>query len=199
MGKTVICNIQDIQWCVSRTYGSGYVNPRKPGDRFALTPVEDAKDRGDMGDNRFFDLVIPSVDVAKDIVNEINHEGFHGVFLCEGSGPTKEELADAEQKLREFYHTQVEAADLAYSRPETRRDITDVMRRAGRYLGLEREWLYTVKDMNDCPLCGEKISPKAAKCNKCGAIVDPDKAFSYGLISSEQAAAMKAARKSATH
>ena len=67
--------------------------------------------------------------------------------------------------------------------------ITDVERRAARWLGVEKDWCYEPKPMVDCPACGEKLKPGVAVCKSCGAVLDREKALQFGLVNPPQAGA----------
>jgi len=72
-------------------------------------------------------------------------------------------------------------ADQEWERTHNYMFITDVQRRAARWLGLEKEWSYEPKAMAECPACGEKVKPGVAVCRSCGAVLDAARAAQYGL------------------
>ena len=104
-----------------------------------------------------------------------------GVFACAGERPTAAELDQARRRLEEFHKKQVFLADQEWERTHNYMVITDVQRRAARWLGLEKDWAYEPKPMVDCPACGEKVKPGVAVCRACGAVLDAAKAAQFGL------------------
>ena len=182
----VIANITDQQWVAHRTYGNFIVQACPAGQAYALTEVTSRKGTMDLGDKRTFDFPITAREIAADIAREINSDGgdasFFGVFVCAGERPTEAELAEARQKLEEFYKKLVFIADQEWERTHNYMFISDVQRRAARWLGLEKDWAYDPKPMADCPACGEKVKPGVAVCRACGAVLDREKAAQFGLV-----------------
>ncbi len=155
----------------------------------ALTRVTARKGTIDLGDKRVLDFPITAREIADDIAREINSDAgdasYFGVFVCAGDAPAEAELAEAYRKLGEFYKRLVFIADQEWERTHNYMIITDVQRRAARWLGLEKEWSYEPKPMLDCPACGEKVKPGVAVCRSCGAVLDRAKAVAFGLAPPE--------------
>ncbi len=155
------------------------------GVAYALTPVTARKGTIDLGDKRVLDFPISAREIAEDLAREINADAgdasFFGVFVCAGDAPTAEELAAAHARLAGFYHRLVAQADQDWERTHNFLVITDVERRAARWLGLEKEWSYEPRPLVDCPACAEKLKPGVAVCKSCGAVLDPEKAARFGL------------------
>lgn len=199
LGRSIVnlCNIAEDPWVVFRTYGRISVEGKKPGERYSLTPLTSQKDAIKIGDVSKVDLIIPASAIAEDIANSVNGDGgteeqpsFHGVFICSGDEPTEEELRVAEEKLAKFYRFLVSMADASWSRQHDYRHISDIQRRAAKYLHLEREWLYEIKTMTECPACGGKMPVGAAVHagkDGCGAVLDREKAIRFGLLQPDHA------------
>jgi len=68
-----------------------------------------------------------------------------------------------------------------WARGHSFREISDMHRRAALALGAEREWAYVAVEMQDCPVCGERIKRGVAVCKHCRAILDEERAAKHGL------------------
>lgn len=186
--RAYVANITEQQWILYRTYGTFVLRGRAPGEPYALTEVGARKGTIDLGDKRVLDFPISPSEVAEDLAREVNADGGEasnfGVFVCAGDRPTEAELDAARHRLEEFYKRQVFIADQEWERTHNYMVITDVQRRAARWLGVEKDWAYEPKPMVDCPACGEKIRPGVAVCRACGAVLDREKAERFGLVGS---------------
>jgi hypothetical protein len=155
------------------------------GVAYALTEITARKGTIDLGDKRTLDFPISAREIAEDIAREINSDAgdgsYFGVFVCAGDAPTDAELAAARARLAEYYRRLVAQADQDWERSHNWLMITDVERRAARWLGLEKEWSYEPRPLVDCPACAEKLKPGVAVCKSCGAVLDPEKAARFGL------------------
>ncbi len=192
--RAYIVNITDQQWVRSRTYGPIIVRGRGTGESHAVTEVTGRIEMMDLGDDKFTECTIAAKSIAEDVAREINSdippggtESYAGVFVSAGPAPTSEELAEAHRKLEAFYKLMVSTADRLYETPAGRTDITDVMRRAARALGIRKPWTYDPEPMTQCPACGESLRPGVAVCRGCGAILDREKALKFGLIREDPA------------
>ncbi|HWY05694.1 MAG TPA: hypothetical protein VNY24_02475 [Candidatus Acidoferrales bacterium] len=187
-----LVNISTQKWPPRhRTYfGSLTIQSPEAGTAYAVTPVRACTSVMDLGDKRTMEIRLSALEIAEDLVREINGDSgegsYHGVFVAAGPEPTREELLEAQKKLEEFQRRLVDTADLEWERSHNMMFITDLERRAARELGLEKPWLYDPKPMADCPACGEKIRPGVAVCRTCGAILDREKAAKFGLAEREE-------------
>ena len=189
-----------IRGCVTRNAGvppaglrAGDDDQDRPENRggtedgvaYALTPITARKGTIDLGDKRVLDFPISAREIAEDIAREINSDAgdasYFGVFVCAGDAPTTEELAAARARLTEYYRRLVVQADQDWERAHNWLMITDVERRAARWLGLEKEWSYEPKPLVECPACAEKLKPGVAVCKSCGAVLDAEKAVRFGF------------------
>jgi hypothetical protein len=184
----VLCNITEQSWILHRTHGTFFVGGARMecAPPYAVTQISARTGAIDLGDKRTLEFPISARDIAEDLAREINSDGgessFFGVFVCEGSEPTDEELNDAHEKLNIFYRSLVAAADRQWERTHQVAFISDLERRAARELRLEKDWSYEPHQQMDCPACGEKLRPNVAVCRVCGAVLNPEKAAQYGLV-----------------
>jgi hypothetical protein len=173
-----IVNVGEVEWHLQRTHGI-YLIPACPkGERCKTLRLEGRTDRCDIGDNRHSEFYFSPKQIAEDLVADLAD---HGVFICEGDEPTDEEIAAARERLAEFYRRQVAQADAEWSSHHRHSLLSDVQRRAARYLGVEREWLFEPEKLADCPVCGERVKPGVALCRGCGAVLDREKAAQFGI------------------
>jgi hypothetical protein len=182
-----IASISDQDWYISRTHGVYHIPacPKKPepaeeqpGPAYALLLITSRGDVIDLGDNRRFPFTISAREIAEDLLQDLHD---HGIFLCDGPRPTRDELAVATARRDAYYHRLIAEGDTLWARGHSFREISDLHRRAAMSLGIEREWAYVPMRMSDCPACGEKVKSGVAVCRHCGAILDPEKAAQHGL------------------
>jgi hypothetical protein len=181
----VLCNITGERWILHRTHGMFCVAGRVDTEPYALTPIAPRTGSIDLGDKRSLEFPITARAIAEDLAREINSDGgeasYFGVFVCEGSEPSDEELRAAHAQLEHFYRTLVAAADRTWERTHNVVLISDLERRAARALRLEKEWSYEASERVDCPACGEKLRPGVAVCRVCRAVLNREKAAQFGL------------------
>lgn len=147
-----------------RTYlGSLVVRSPENGAAYAVTPVQACKGVMDLGDKRTMEFSITAREIAEDIARELNNDSgegsFHCVFVAAGPEPTEAELADARQRLNDFYTKLVTTADLEWERSHNPMFITDLDRRAARELKLDKTWLYDPKPSQNAPPAPKESSP----------------------------------------
>ncbi len=157
---------------------------------FSLVEIEPRVERVDIGlglDGKYGKEFWPARRIAEDVVGAHSYENYEkwGVFICAGEQPTEEELARARARLTKTYQDLVFEGDQLHARPNGFRDITDVHRRAVKYLGQERPWAYTPQQLVPCPGCGERLVPTVAVCKHCGAVLDRKRAEELGIIKAE--------------
>lgn len=202
----VVCNLTDHAWHIARTYGPIAIEAAKPGQEYALTVItaRSGEQTLNLDTKEKVRWDYPAVQVAEDVVREINADAgpdsYNGVFVCEGFEPKAEELQAAREKLARHYRLMLAEADQEWDRYHKPEFMSDHMRRAARYLHVERDWLYELKDESveaQCAYCGSKL-PRAdvAVCATCGAILDREKAEAGGLIAGEPPQAPKDPRTS---
>ncbi len=181
-----IANITGQRYMASRMYGTFQIAGCAEGEPYALTRVTPRSTVMDYGDKRTVPVNITAREIAEDICREINSDAgersFLGVFVCAGDVPADAELAAARERLDEFYRALVAAADREWERSHSFLFIHDLQRRAAQHLGLEKEWHYQSREMEECPGCGERVKPGVAVCKSCHAILNREKALALGLM-----------------
>lgn len=173
-----IASISDQDWYISRTYGIYHIPACSKGEAYALLLVTSRSDAIDLGDNRRFPFMISAREIADDLLQDLQD---HGVFVCAGARPTTEELAAAKGRRDSFYQRLISEGDMMWARGHSYREISDMHRRAALAMGMEREWAYVAVEMQDCPVCGEKIKRGVAVCKHCRAILDEERAAKHGV------------------
>lgn len=177
-GSVVVCNVGDQRWIAPRDFRTFVIEPCPEGERCSTLLIEDHTAHMDVGDNKKFDVPVPAEKIGEDITRDLEK---HGVFVCAGDEPTDEEIEAAKERLKKYYQEQVFVADQEWSRHHNYTFLSDVQRRAVKFLGLEREWAFKPEQFIDCPVCGESVKPGVAVCKGCGAILDPEKAAKFGV------------------
>lgn len=184
----LICNITDQTWLLNRTHGTYTVSAREVGQDYSLTPISGRVAIIDHGDHHRTEIPLSPKQIAEDLTREINSDAgeasYFGVFVCEGSAPTDEELIEAHEKLEAFYRVLVASADRQWERTHNVVLISDLERRAAKALKLEKDWCCEAQQRVECPACGEKLKPGVAVCRICGAVLDRKKAAEFGLADS---------------
>lgn len=109
-----------------------------------------------------------------------------GLFWVPGDYTTEEgrktvkavfaaEFREAERKQHEWFKALVSQADDAWSKFHMRSMISNLQRVAAQRLKLNREWLLegeVEKALSECPVCFEKVHPKAIICRSCNAVLN---------------------------
>jgi hypothetical protein len=185
--QVTIASLHPFDLTVYRSYGRGIftIPACKEGESCSTFKVGNCYDKIDLGNGPgkpTFPFEVKAPDIAKDITQDY---GVLGVFICAGDRPTKAEIEAATKVRDEYFERLVFEADRMYEREGTKVEITELHRRAARTLGVERDWIYTQKQAPKtiaCPSCDSPISPKAAVCPLCRAILDYKRAEEFGLV-----------------
>lgn len=131
--------------------------------------------------------MVPNFEESGEIVR-----GFSGVFLADADEPTTQELLEMRELLRLSDATLKEEGDRTWDEFKKPAFMHEGFKRAARRLGLDAEWLYSIKNVPDCPHCGSKLrSAKASVCATCGRDVAPGNAGERSVESEEAAMAGK--------
>lgn len=173
-----IASISDQDWYISRTHGIYHIPACAQGEPYALLMITARSDALDLGDNRRFPFTISARAIADDLMQDLQD---HGVFVCAGARPTADELGAAKSRRDDFYRGLISEGDMMWARGHSFREISDMHRRAALAMGAEREWAYVAVEMQDCPVCGEKVKRGVAVCKHCRAILDEEKAAKHGV------------------
>lgn len=130
------------------------------------TVITDRVVNKDWGDDRFEAHTVRAEDIAKDIVDRSDEDGF---FLYDGKEPGTEDISKATQKYKAACVAAVRHADAIWERTRNREAISERARRSARFIGAAPEWLdQTLTDeKKKCPRCAELIKAEATYCRFC--------------------------------
>jgi hypothetical protein len=186
LGKVVICSVVPHQTITRESgFGMEYILRGKNRDEeYVSLAIEDEHQFKDWGEGRHDASIVPAQDVANDLVRSCSSPG---VFICAGTTPTKFELDAARERQHKHFVSLIDEADQEWSRSHDFRRINSTAKLAARELGIRRDWALDVTGMIQCAACGDMIAPSSIKCPKpnCGAILNWEKAFEYGLVTEE--------------
>lgn len=169
---------------------STYVMPAAEGDNVQVLHVEDAVYPVYIGDGRNLQQVERAEVIANSVINDfVSAQLVHetdakpALFVLDGKVTAEEvktkhltKLKTAQALQKAWFWKLVQLADDDWQKYRQHRMITDHQRMAARALGLKKDWLYTIADMQDCPGCGSKVLQNIAVCPNCRAILDEKKA-----------------------
>jgi len=177
-------------YAIPASQDAGEAHSTGSGQAPAVLEIEPRVEQVDIGlglDGKYGKEFWSARKIAEDVVGIHSYENYEkwGVFVCAGERPTEAELAAARARLLKTYQALIFEADQLHARPNGFRDITDVHRRAAKYLGQERPWAYTPQQLVPCPGCGERLVPTVAVCRHCGAVLDRKRAEELGIIKPE--------------
>jgi len=180
--QATVVNVGEEEWRAQRPYGLYTIPAKVNGERYAALRVPGSVAVRDMGDRtRQLDPLYAD-EIAQCIIREQDLARF-GVFVAKGESPTEQELAAAEKMRDENDLSEIESADAEWTRTHQIASISDFAKHAVVRQGMDREWVYEVKQMQACPGCGATVKKGVAKCRECQAILDKEKAIALGLIS----------------
>lgn len=160
------------------------VNPKLRGERYSVTTVAPASCFKDFGENQLEYYPIPAIDIARDVVKTDCED--QGVWASESPTPEEADIVAAEEKQRAFFDKAIMIADGVWARHGDPTKISFHARVGASELNVRREWAKDTASMKPCSGCRELISKDAAKCGRCGAVMDWDKAIALGMVTEEQ-------------
>ena len=176
---------------VNRSYHPCHVNICKPGEDFATTVIEPVVTSGDIGNDRKQEFRFTARDVAEDLCQELNGRvmgdprSFLGYFVCKSLEPSQKELSDAKSRLEKTLMTAIRQADSTWTKMPHHELIHDLARKAAKFYGIDKPWLYKTEVLESCAACGEKLKPNVAVCAACGFVVNKARAIELGIIEKE--------------
>ena len=153
--------------------------------------VVDSRDRMDAGEGKFFWQPVFGLDIAKDFLTKQNQD--MGLFLCHGHveieydangdvksvelpEPRDDEIQAALARRKLWLQTKLQEGDALWAKyGQNPLHIDDNSRRACKELGVHREWASNIREMKECPSCGEMLKGGVAVCKECGAVVDAER------------------------
>jgi len=175
--------------------------PKAERDDFVVVPISDCMALVYVLEGRSIPTMISGIEVAGAIVNDhikasiyATAEAFPGIKSIPGNhtkeniqkmfGPELEALNNAQKG---WFSNLVKAADDIWTDPQARGkqySISDTMRYAAKYLGLNRDWLTAVVVNNvECFACGYNIPDTALICVNCKTILKPKE---YEVLTAER-------------
>ncbi len=190
--SVTIVSVYPMQMKANRPYGpvkgqgsTDFILPAAPADGYSKLVVEDCYQKVYYGENvtphERFDLIEAEV-IGGDLVNNWTTKvvgadsGFGpGIFICEGSEPTQEELNRARSNQGTYFEYLINQAEMRY-RSFKFDEITDTHRAAAVWMGREGvEWLRPIRrqKVKECPLCIAQIPEQAIVCPNCHRDIAP--------------------------
>ena len=154
-----------------------------------MTPVSGRVEYPDAGiEDSCNETSTTAKEIAEDLVGWVNNElprcdampgvpAFLGVWWEDSPEPKL--LKEKVEAMKAYAKALVAQADMLADTPETRKNITSLMRAAARQIGVKRPWLYESEEMTMCPACGSPVLPGVAVCKTCSAVIDEAKARKY--------------------
>lgn len=179
--KVYLINLSNTTPVLSTNYGHYWVRGRKGGADYGITEIGSRIDRMDIGDNKHIAVHLSAEEIGRDLERMANGDvgdgnSFCGVFLSYTPAPSDSDITANRAKYIAQCKEWAVMGDNIWAQGHNYALIADYMRRAVKELRLEKEWAYDPQEMNDCPGCGQKVSPKAAVCSHCFAVLDEKKA-----------------------
>lgn len=105
--------------------------------------------------------------VPGDYADKKKHAELQSVFATE--------FREAREKQKRWFEELVALADDAWSKFRQRGMISRMQKSAALALKLNRDWLLEAEvtaALSECPVCFEKVNPRAIVCRGCGAILN---------------------------
>jgi hypothetical protein len=207
-----IVNLTVKEWIVSRSYSSFWIRGKQDGEDYSVFEVTGRKaviDTGRGGEANVRDrgwrvkldqLYIPALQVAEDVVREINGDlpplvatqksrkavKTMGVFVSPTRIPSTALLEKHRAELNVYYAALVMEGNLEWAKSKDYRKIGDLHREAADALGISTDWHEDLLHRQICPGCGDQIRVGIAKHATCGYVLDWEKAFAGGMLTAQQ-------------
>jgi hypothetical protein len=177
--------------------------PASERDDFVVVPICDCKSFVYVLDGRSIPTVVSGIEVAGAIVNDhikasiyVTDSAFPGIKSLPGNHSKENvkkmfgrELEALNQAQKNWFGNLVKAADDVWTDPLARGkqySISDTMRYAAKYLGLNRDWLTAVVVNNiECFACGYNVPDTALICLNCKTVLKPEELAKRSSISVE--------------
>lgn len=200
----LLVNISESAFYGERTHGTYRIEGCKPGESYSTLVVTARRGVIDMGERpagvrdsfkNTQQFIIHAEDIGVDLVRGWNTDlwgigstttgqiageavrGFAGVFVADGVVPTEQELEQARELLAASDAALAERAHAEWDQFHSPQTIHASWKRAARRLGVDAEWLYSIRNsaaLPDCPHCGSKLKTMTAKvCATCHRDVVP--------------------------
>jgi len=159
--------------------------PKAERDDFVAVPICDCRSYIYVLDGKSVPTMVSGIEVAGAIVNDhikasiyVTENAFPGLKALPGNHSKEKikelfptELAALNATQKNWFSNLVKAADDVWTDPQARGKqfaISDTMRYAAKYLGLNRDWLTSVvTNMVECIHCGYNIPAGKPVCMNC--------------------------------
>jgi len=166
--------------------------PKAERDDFVVIPICDCRSFIYVLDGKSVASMVSGIEVAGAIVNDhikasiyVTDNAFPGLKAIPGNHSKEDvlkmfgpELEALNQAQKNWFSNLVKAADDVWTDPQARgkqHSISDTMRYAAKYLGLNRDWLTSVVTTNvPCFACGWNVPNTALICMNCKTILKPE-------------------------
>ena len=194
--KVTICSIDPIGFHnIHRSYSWDLDIPPCPADKpYILRTYDDQTDIKVVLTDYWMEHAekVPVNRPASVVVDDImKTEGMtkRGCFIPAGEKPTEAELDAAHGRRLAYMEECIRAGDQIYGQdPKNIGEIPTEYKRYAVELKAQRPWAYAAPRQRfvPCPACGEEIIYGVTICKHCKAILDVDKARSFGLAPAEK-------------
>jgi len=130
------------------------------------------------------DYVGASLGVNYEPKEESGAVAMPGMFWIEGTkdkvliaNQHKEQVKKALNNTKYWFENLIKIGDDDWGKFHQYKMITDLQKKACKYLGLQREWNFDIfaHQTNLCPACKSTLHPDAIICNGCKCIIDMEK------------------------
>ena len=171
-----LCSVWPEQIYLShRPLCPGVIPGRKQGERYAKVMVPPGQEQDDMGNvAQVVDICISARNMALSIIDlcdggmdesvdppmpiqvaKTSPRFEQGLFVPVGKEPTDDEILAAEERMRRFMVSALEAGDVAFAANKNPREVPQESRVSARHLGAKRDWSSPLKPVARvlCPVC----------------------------------------------
>jgi hypothetical protein len=170
-------------------YPSEYIIPPSNGKDPQILVIEDGfyiVDNRNVENAPGMRIEVPAERIAYSLINDFRLSSAHATetaypaifyvpekvdvptLLKKYNGLIQESL----QAQKNWFRRLVQVADDNWQRYRMHRMITDLERLAAKTLGLDREWLNVLVELENCPACNTKVSKNQVVCHQCRFILN---------------------------
>lgn len=165
-------------------YHTDYTLPAAVNREVSVLVVTDALQREYAGNDKYSDISVPALAIAKDVVRHakdgiigVTGDVGPGIWVCSGPLPSEKEVRYWQQQQVAWARIRVSICDRLYFEQKYN-DISDLDRAIGEWMGLDalkHKWLRPIEmgDTKSCPFCRTVIPAPATICSACSQIIDP--------------------------
>lgn len=175
--------------CEVGMFGKYTIPARGKDERYSRIEIKERKHSLDQGNDRFVEMVEPGENIGKDILTA--NTGLGMILSTDSRGPTKDQIAVAEDEMRVADELRVSRGDMIFNRSKDRSQVSGDSRQACTRLGYVREWMDSPdsdRNVKRCRGCAEYILPQAIICKHCGWNQNVDPTAATAVMSTPQPA-----------